>query len=308
MKKITVIIITYNQEQVIAQTLDSILCQKEWGLYRILIGDDCSKDKTWELLLQYKAKFPDIVVPYQNEHNIGIYANIENIITKRDVDSDLYIMTAGDDPLCDGFFESVQNVINNKDIDTDEKVGIYSDWKTVDPNGKERVYRQNRCLSGHPLWSLYIRGLITSRSLCFSHSVIDEFTPVIKNAGLNLAESMFDSQTHRIIEKAYYLPQVTSIYRVDVGISTKLGKTDYLTKQHVIKWQYYLDNYITTKKDKYYAISQIELGLYYDAPTLKKFVKFSYYFIRGQFFDCFRLRSILIQFYLLLRVAITRQL
>jgi len=232
---------------------------------------------------------------HQNEHNLGIYGNVEKANSFLP-ESDLYCSLAGDDEYCDGYFEGVQRLIISQKIDTNEAIGIYSDWKTVDIKGKEVIYRQNKVLGGHPLWSLYIRGIITSRSIMFSKLVFDGIRPVIKTQGLNLAESLFDSQVHQLIKKAYYLPIVTSSYRLGIGISTKLGRTDYYTKQNIIKWQYYLDHFVTTKKDKFYSISQIIKGNYYEKPSIVKFLKVLFFYFRGQFLDCLSIRKIMIEF------------
>ena len=49
MKKISVAIVTYNHEKYIKQALDSILKQKGDFKLEIIVGDDCSKDKTREI-------------------------------------------------------------------------------------------------------------------------------------------------------------------------------------------------------------------------------------------------------------------
>ena len=61
MNRINILLITYNQENLIRRTLDSILCQKEFGINNIVVNDDCSKDNTWEILKEYEAKYPNIM-------------------------------------------------------------------------------------------------------------------------------------------------------------------------------------------------------------------------------------------------------
>ena len=55
---ISVAVITYNQENTIAQTLDSILMQKGDFKLQIVVGEDCSKDNTYIICKQYADKFP----------------------------------------------------------------------------------------------------------------------------------------------------------------------------------------------------------------------------------------------------------
>lgn len=75
MIKVTVCITTYNVEKYIEQTLNSILSQKTDFNFEILIGDDCSTDNTRKILLEYKAKFPQIITLHFQEKNVGVNKN-----------------------------------------------------------------------------------------------------------------------------------------------------------------------------------------------------------------------------------------
>lgn len=57
--EITVIILTYNQEQTIARAIDSVLAQSGAPGYEILIGDDSSADSTREICQDYATRYPD---------------------------------------------------------------------------------------------------------------------------------------------------------------------------------------------------------------------------------------------------------
>lgn len=69
---LTVLMVTYNQEDYIAQALDSVLMQRTSFRFQILIGDDCSTDSTQSIIQTYANKFPDIIVPYLHEKNLGL--------------------------------------------------------------------------------------------------------------------------------------------------------------------------------------------------------------------------------------------
>lgn len=60
---VSVCIITYNQEKYIAQAIESVLAQQCNFKYELIIGEDCSKDRTREIVRQYAEKYPDIIVP-----------------------------------------------------------------------------------------------------------------------------------------------------------------------------------------------------------------------------------------------------
>ena len=287
MKRITVCVITYNQEKLIRRALDSVLQQKEWGLYRIIVSDDCSKDHTWDVLLEYKANYPEIVCLFRNEHNLGIYGNMAVLRTLLP-ESDLYCNLSGDDAYCNGYFEGIQNLIESSKIDTKEAVGIYSDWKSVTPDGREEIHKQDIVQSGYRLWSLKARYKIGGRSLMVTKVVRDKYEPILTGCGLNLRESHNDSQPHLYIEKAYYLPQVTSIYYSDIGISAQLSqdKSDYFTNQSIEKWEYGLKYYVKDKRDFHYATFQVLKAKFLMKPSWKLFLKMIYNNEKGQLPIC----------------------
>src|SRR5882672_6480832 len=57
--KVSVSVITYNQEEFIAQAIDSILRQEVSFDYEIVIGEDASTDRTREIVLELERRHPD---------------------------------------------------------------------------------------------------------------------------------------------------------------------------------------------------------------------------------------------------------
>lgn len=72
---ISVVVLTYNQEDTIARTLDSILAQKCHIPFEIVIGDDCSTDNTRNVCEEYIQRFPDIIRLMPKAHNKGVVDN-----------------------------------------------------------------------------------------------------------------------------------------------------------------------------------------------------------------------------------------
>lgn len=283
--KITVLMVCYNQEKLVGKTLDSILSQRDYGLCEIVVGDDCSSDGTPKVLLDYQKRYPEIVRPILNERNMGIYGNLMNVTNNRGK-ADLYIDAAGDDPLCDGFFEAVQKLVAKENINTSEAVGIYSDWKRVSPEGKETIRRNSLVKENYNLWSLYIRGKISGRSLLVSNKVIEAFDKIVLDQGLGLAETMHDSQFHLNIKKAYYLPMITSIYYSGIGVSTKLRNKNWAVTQSRIKMSYLMEHYANDNKDKNYIRYCLKKCDFYEKPTIGCFISMFYYYEKGQLPGC----------------------
>lgn len=99
--KISVAIITYNQQDTIRQTLDSILCQKGDFELEVVVGEDCSKDNTPAICHEYAETYPDKIVLLQEGHNLGIMRNFANTIAH--CTGDLIGICAGDDYWCDEY-------------------------------------------------------------------------------------------------------------------------------------------------------------------------------------------------------------
>ncbi len=72
---ISVIVVTYNQEDTIGRTLDSILMQQCHVPYEIVIGEDCSTDNTLAVCRQYAEQHPDIIRILANQVNKGVINN-----------------------------------------------------------------------------------------------------------------------------------------------------------------------------------------------------------------------------------------
>ena len=77
---VSVCMITYNHEKYIAQAIDSILMQKINFELEIIIGEDFSKDRTREIVLDYKARYPNRIKLLLQEKNAGMMQNFIDTI------------------------------------------------------------------------------------------------------------------------------------------------------------------------------------------------------------------------------------
>lgn len=76
---ISIAVCTYNGEKFLAEQFDSLVNQSYPNL-EIIVTDDCSKDKTIELLEGYAAKY-DFIKIYQNTENLGYIKNFEKALS-----------------------------------------------------------------------------------------------------------------------------------------------------------------------------------------------------------------------------------
>ena len=79
---VTVICVTYAHEEYIAQTLQSLVSQKTTFPFRVLVGDDRSPDRTPEIVAEYAAAYPHIIVPVLRQENIGSKQNLADLLSR----------------------------------------------------------------------------------------------------------------------------------------------------------------------------------------------------------------------------------
>ena len=92
-EKIDILLATYNGEKYLKEQIDSILNQTYKNI-RIIISDDCSTDKTREILQEYEKKDERISVYYQKQ-NLGCVKNFDFLLQK--VENKLYMLSDQDD-------------------------------------------------------------------------------------------------------------------------------------------------------------------------------------------------------------------
>lgn len=73
--KVSVCVITYNQEKYIAQCLQSVVDQETDFDFEIIVGDDCSSDSTREIVRGFAEKYPCMFKLISQEKNTGGSAN-----------------------------------------------------------------------------------------------------------------------------------------------------------------------------------------------------------------------------------------
>lgn len=93
--KISVSVLTYNQEATIGRTLDSILAQKTDLQYQIIIGEDGSTDNTRQICEQYVKLFPDKIILLPAAKNKGLLRNLIDVYNY--CDGEFITGCAGDD-------------------------------------------------------------------------------------------------------------------------------------------------------------------------------------------------------------------
>lgn len=138
--KLSVGIITYNQQETIAQTLDSILCQQGDFELEVVIGEDCSTDNTWAICKEYVGRYPEQVVLLENTSNLGIMANFARVM--KACTGEYVGICAGDDYWCDEHKLQKQKAF----LDAHPEYGVCT------TNGYRYLVRRGEMLEGVAPW------------------------------------------------------------------------------------------------------------------------------------------------------------
>lgn len=94
MEKVSVIVLTYNQENTIRRTLDSILGQQTLYKYCVYIGDDGSSDNTRSICEEYE-KSSSLVKLMSKAPNKGVLRNYFDVLNL--CEGEYIMVCAGDD-------------------------------------------------------------------------------------------------------------------------------------------------------------------------------------------------------------------
>ncbi len=78
--KVSVICPTYNQEKYIRESLDGFISQKTDFDLEVIVADDCSTDKTPQIIEEYAKNHPAVIKPVIRKKNIGVGANFKETL------------------------------------------------------------------------------------------------------------------------------------------------------------------------------------------------------------------------------------
>ena len=94
---------TYNHESYIAQAIESVMAQKTDFPVRLIVGDDCSSDRTPELVRDFAARYPGRVIPLLSPVHLGlVHKDRVGLQTLRQCTARYVAILDGDDYWTDG--------------------------------------------------------------------------------------------------------------------------------------------------------------------------------------------------------------
>jgi len=223
MIKHSIIMITYNQENLVGIAIDSVLNQ-DTRPYEILISDDCSTDNTFNILAEYQKKHPTIIKIYRQEKNLGIFGNLNSVYSK--ASGDIVSVLAGDDYYKPGLFTSLNKIIDSNNLNPqDEAFIIVYNTIHLHKNGKESLFNNFQIRKNNP-FKERIRYGISYREVGVSINLWNKIDPIIEDLGY-MADWIYGFDQIEKCEKFFFINEAYSVYRLNTGVTkTVLQKQD----------------------------------------------------------------------------------
>lgn len=224
MPKVSVIMITYNQEKTIGAALDSVLAQKCDFKYEIELSDDCSTDRTAQICEEYARHYPDRIRFRRNLHNLGARDNYFDTLVRC---RGKYVADlAGDDIWTDRTKLARQAAV----LDAAPEVTlVHTAWKFLhDATGE----LSSPSFTGNEAWlqsevdgRMLLKPLLCSKNAMAIHSCTAMFRKEVFDRAYADNRSLFRSSDYPCEDlqllceiasrgRVAYLPEVTLHYRV----------------------------------------------------------------------------------------------
>jgi glycosyltransferase involved in cell wall biosynthesis len=127
--KISVVLTSYNHEKFIRQSIESVLNQT-YQDFEFIIVDDCSTDTSWDIISEYKRKYPAIIT-MRSECNTG--GEIHKDIIRNCTTGDYIAVHHSDDVWMEDKLQRQVNIIQNMP----ECVAVFSNAGAIDDNGND---------------------------------------------------------------------------------------------------------------------------------------------------------------------------
>ena len=298
MEQVDILLATYNGEKYLREQLDSIINQTYKNI-RILINDDCSTDKTKEILKEYEQKDNRIDVKY-NEKNVGSIKNFENLLKR--VENKYFMLSDQDDYWMEDKVEKSLKKIKEENVDM-----VFTDLEPVDENlqtitpSMVRFMGFNKIIHKYNDYRLvFMRNCVTGCTIISKKELIKKCLPIPDKKPMVHDWWMVLMITQS--GKISFLDEPTIKYRQHGN--NQLGI--YGMKTYIKNFDEYREKYINLKLSQFKIYVEyeksfekkelIELSkkaiIYLEKIKNKKYFNFKYY---KTFFNLYKTESVFMQ-------------
>ena len=218
--EVSVICTTYNHEKYIKQALESLATQKTNFKFEVLVGDDCSTDKTAEIVKKIAHKYPTIIVPILRDKNIGPKENHLDLFTR--AKGKYVALNEGDDYWNDKnkLQKQVDYLNNNEECSV-----CFHPVNVIDENDAKfsNIYPKNTVGNKLTFEKLMNANLIQTNSVMYRNNIFKDHIlhPLL------MPGDWYRHLLNSLYGEIYMLPDIMATYRKhDGGIWSGLKQFD----------------------------------------------------------------------------------
>jgi len=268
---VSIFLLTYNQEQFIAQTINSILMQKTNFNFQIVIGEDCSTDGTRSICETFAEKYSNkIKLLPALEKNIGLIANYMRTI--KACEGKYIAICDGDDYWIDE--NKLQKQVSFLEDNPNYSI-VYSKLKKLFPDGTFKESIQRKLKQAGDFDDLVFENVIPSVTVLFRNRQNISAVPTwITNFPYG------DWPTYLWIlkdgGKIYFMDEITAVYRMHIGVSAQVRKSSsntLLVNLGILKCIWNDSGFHHKKSIVLRAIQKLEVGLMTSYNREKQYLK-----------------------------------
>jgi len=272
---VDVVMVTYNQEQYIAQAIESVLMQKTDFPIRLIIGEDCSTDNTRNICLNYAKKYPAQIRLILHDKNRGLLQNYKSVF---DACSAKYLaILEGDDYWIDEF--KLQKQVDV--LEKNKEVGlVHTNCNLLYESGKINVGKiyNGEAITQNAFNDLIDKNYIRPVTVVVRKRLFDKFVCIDKYIKMNF--KTLDYPFWLSIAKHtqfYYIDDITANYRIhdkSISHSNQYHKSViFYQSTYKIRRFFLKDN---QKVKNNYVVDRLTLAMHFkkyrDVMRLKKFL------------------------------------
>lgn len=258
---VSVCLLAYNHEKFIRQCVNAAVNQKTDFEYEIIIGEDCSTDRTREICIEYQKQYPEKIKVLLPKKNQGLIENYKSILRESRGE---YICVCGcDDYWCDEY--KLQKHVDYMGKH-DDVVVTYHDAKIVDVDAKvlqPSFLPENRKIN-FSSDQLKKALLLLPQTMCFRNIVLNEVertlspyvynedlfvTSILGNYGTGTYLSNINNTAYRIVDNSVWMGQ-TRVKKTMMAIGSNAELKNYYKRKKDYKYSnYFRDKVISLFAD-----------------------------------------------------------
>lgn len=228
---VSFILFAYNQEKYIEDAINAAFTQT-YSPLEIILSDDCSQDRTFDIMLQKARQYkgPHNIVLNRNNNNLGLIGHV-NLVFSEIAKGEIFIMAAGDDISLPSRTEIVVEKLKDNKI-----TSVSSDYQNIDSENKiffkKQYFKKGRWELKDYLKYRYLPLIGCTRA--YKRVVFDYFGPFKEINNLEDATLVYRSL---LLGQIYHISEVLVNYRVGIESISKsidFSLLNNVTEQRVI--------------------------------------------------------------------------